>query len=418
MLTGTNLQYTKAHNYRTVLETVRVHGPIARADIARRTALTAQTVSNIVKKLTDGGLVREAAKRQNGRGAPSITLEIDPHGAYSIGLDLDRDHLTALLVDLTGTVRQREHQVLSFPDPDDAVDLMGSVCQSLVEAENLALDDVSGVGVGFPGPIEVSRDDGVTRVANPTAFPKWENVPVVDLLTDRLGLPIYLENNATAAAVGERWYGEDQISNFFYLLFSVGLGGGIVIDGQPYEGFTGNAGELGYIPAAEEDDRPKGGLPPHAGEKPHVGEHFHLPQLYNQLQKEGADVSAPDDLLPLYKRGNRIVHDWVDKGVQNLTTLLLLVEYLIDPEAIYFGGQLPDPIVRDMLERVERGLAERRIRGKTSGPDLKLGTAGRDAAALGVATLPIYEIFAPIPRLLMKNQAVKEVPSLSDYIAA
>jgi hypothetical protein len=71
-----------------------------------------------------------------------------------------------------------------------------------------------------------------------------------------------------------------------------------------------------------------------------------------------------------------------------------------------------------MLERVERGLAERRIRGKTSGPDLKLGTAGRDAAALGVATLPIYEIFAPIPRLLMKNQAVKEVPSLSDYIAA
>lgn len=416
MLTGTNLEFTKDHNYRTVLETVRVYGPLSRADIARRTSLTAQTVSNIVKKLTGGGLIREADKQQNGRGAPAITLEINPHGAYSIGLDLDRDHVTGLLVDLTGTVRQRRHKILSFPGPNDALDLMESICQSLVEGEDLTVNDVSGVGIGFPGPIEVRRGDGGTRVVNPTAFPKWENVPVVDLLTECLGLPIYLENNATAAAVGERWYGDEQISNFFYLLFSAGLGGGIIIDGQPYEGYSGNAGELGYVPAIGSQQRSNERLPSQAGEEPHVGEHFHLPQLYERLREQGADVEAPEDLLPLYENGNGTVHEWVDEGVENLSTLLLLVEYLIDPEAIFFGGRLPDPIFSDMIERVDAGLSASRIRGKTAGPTLKLGTAGRDAAALGVATLPIYEIFAPIPRLLMKNQAVNEVPSLSDYI--
>jgi len=87
MLTGTNLTYTKAYNFRIVFETIRLHGPISRADVARRTSLTAQTVSNIVNRLLEQNFVQEGKKFQKKRGAPSTTLEVNSEGAYSVGLD-------------------------------------------------------------------------------------------------------------------------------------------------------------------------------------------------------------------------------------------------------------------------------------------------------------------------------------------
>ena len=117
MLTGTNLVHAKAYNDRIVLETIRLHGPISRAEVARHTELTAQTVSNIARRLMAAGLIQETHRLQEGRGAPAIALQINPEGAFSIGLDLDKDHLTGILVDLIGNVRQRIHHRLHFPPP-------------------------------------------------------------------------------------------------------------------------------------------------------------------------------------------------------------------------------------------------------------------------------------------------------------
>ena len=94
VLTGTNLVYTKKYNLRIVHEVIRVYGPLSRADVARHTQLSVQTVSNLVKELLELRLVQEGGRRSEGRGAPSTELTINPDGAYAIGLDLDRDHLT------------------------------------------------------------------------------------------------------------------------------------------------------------------------------------------------------------------------------------------------------------------------------------------------------------------------------------
>lgn len=405
MLTGTNLKYTKAYNYRIVLETIRLFAPLSRADIARRSALTPQTVSNIVKRLINASLIREADKRREGRGAPSITLEINPDGAYSIGIDLDRDHLTGVLVDLSGAVVQRVHFERNFPSPAQALDLITDMVEQFTAYPDLAPNRISGVGIGFPGPIEITDGNVVTNMVNPKAFPGWQHVPVVDLLTEHIDLPIYLENNATAAAVGERWYGAGQhLSNFFYTFFGVGLGGGIIINGRPYGGHTRNAGELGYIPTI------------HNGEATgysHVGEHFHLPHLYETLREQGFVASNPSDLLPLHEQGNSHLMEWLDAAIRHLATLLLTIEYLIDPEVIFFGGRLPTPLLGTMIDRLDEMLPTLRISGKPKGPVLKRATAGEDAAALGVATLPIYDYFAPAPSRLMKNQSDGQTSPLS-----
>lgn len=398
MLFGTNLKHTKAYNYRIVLETIRLYGPIPRSEVARRTELTAQTVSNITRKLLALDLIREAERVQDGRGAPAIALELNPAGAFSIGLDLDKDHLTGVLVDLKGHVRQRIRHDLSFPPPEIAMDLMTATTQQLMAAEGLTAGQVSGVGVGFPGPLVVDKGRAKQYAVNPTAFPGWDNVPVVDLLHARLGLPIFLENNATAAAIGERWYGAGQhIETFFYVFFGVGLGGGLILNGHPYEGFTGNAGELGYIPLHESPSDVAEDTPPH------LGLHFNLPRLYRTLAQEGITESSSAQLTELYHQQHPTLMAWLDTGARLLAPTVLAIEFLIDPQAIFFGGRLPEVLIKALLDRLHTQLPALRLMGKPTTPDLLLATSGADAAALGVATLPMYATFAPAHDVLVKG---------------
>jgi predicted NBD/HSP70 family sugar kinase len=400
VLTGTNLVYTKQYNLRIVHEVIRLYGPLSRADIARHTELSVQTVSNLVKELLDLRLVQEGGRRSEGRGAPSTDLTINPDGAYALGLDLDRDHLTGILVDLAGQVRQRIHVDFDSPSPEQALDMMCDIAKSLVERQGLGLDQVAGLGVGVPGPMH-HTEDGKGYLVNPIALPGWQKIPLADWLRDRLGMPVYLENNATAAAVGERWYGAGrQLGTFFYIYFGSGLGGGLVMNGQPYGGFTGNAGEIGYLPTIL--GRGIGGS---AGEEPpYVGQRFNMPRLYARLREEGSDAHLLEDLDRLLAEENPTLLEWMDDASDHLTGLVLAIEYVLDPEAICFGGRLSDRIVGGLMERVARQLPERRITGKASGPKYFLATAGVDAGALGVATLPIYAVFAPEHTVLLKQR--------------
>jgi predicted NBD/HSP70 family sugar kinase len=398
--TGTNLVYTKKYNLRIVHEVIRVFGPVSRADIARHTELSVQTISNLVKELLSLRLVKEGARRTEGRGAPSTSLTLDPDGTYAIGLDLDRDHLTAVLVDLAGAVRQRVHIDLDSPSPEAALELMVETASTLMAREGLRADQVAGVGVGVPGPMH-RAPDGNGYLVNPKAFPGWQDIPLASQLEARLGVPIILENNATAAAVGEHWYGAGrQNGTFFYIYLGSGLGGGLVMHGQPFVGFTGNAGEIGYLSSS------LSGVPPASedGDAAHVGQLFSMSRLYQSLRLDGVSVRRLEDLDDLLTEGHPSLLRWMDTAADHLTGLVLAVEYVLDPQAICFGGRLPARIVAGLMQRVARQLPERRVSGKATWPQHLLATAGVDAAALGVATLPIYEIFAPAPRVLLKQR--------------
>ena len=398
MLTGTNLTYTKAFNYRIVFETIRLFGPISRADIARRSNLTAQTVSNIVKRLLDTHLIQEGQKRQDGRGAPSITLEINPDGAYSIGIDFNRDHLTGILLDLTGNVQQHLFYELETPSPDETVELMSSSIMELMTKQKLAENRISGIGISFPGPIDFSRNKSVATLVNPKAFPNWINVPVLEMLSKQVNVPIFLENNASAAAVGERWYGAGRhVSSFLYIFFGAGLGGGLILNGQLYDGITGNAGEIGYLPYSGQTSMLGN------SSRPHIGEHFNLSKLYQWLNNQGIHVSRPGDLLDLYEKKNPAFMEWFELGKQILAPALLSFEYIVDPEIIFLGGRLPEIIIQDLCGDLKNRMDDMRIEGKKTGPAIKIATAGVDAPALGAATLPMFDLFAPQHDVLIKS---------------
>lgn len=392
MLTGTNPLYTKQYNLRIVHETIRLRGPLTRAEIARETKLTIQTVANLTKELIRLGVIHEVHRRRERRGPPSAVFAIQPGGAFAIGLDLDRDHLTGVLVDLAGEVRARAHQDLDFPSPAEALDLLAGMAESLLDRSGIARSRLSGVGVGVPGLMHrTPKRNGY--LVNPTAFPGWHDVPLAERLQQRLGMPVVVENNATAAALGERWYGAGrEIGTFFYLYFGSGLGGGVVIDGHSYAGVTGNAGEIGYVPSHRL----------HAFS--HVGTYFYLPRLFQLLGQQGTDAHHPEDLGRLYDRHDPVVLSWLDEGAARLAELMLSIEFLLDPEAIFFGGLLPERVLTDLVGRLERLLPEIRMAGKLENPRYLLATAGAEAGALGVATLPIYAAFAPAHAVLLKGR--------------
>lgn len=398
MLVGTNLQYANSYNNRIILETIRLYGPMSRVGVARQTQLTAQTVTNITKKLMNAGLIVEDSRRQSGPGAPSILLRINESAAYSIGIDFDKDHLTVILVNFDGKICQKRTKDVHFPLPQEAIELMVEMVNDILVESGLDRDIIWGIGVGLPGPFAVSEGSTTTKIANPEALPEWQNVPVVRELESRLHIPVILENNASAAAIGEHWYGDGKMmKSFFYVYFGAGLGGGIVINGQLYPGYTGNAGELGYFPTPVFMESGK------KYEHDHLGGYFNVPLLQKKLRALGYDASSIADLADLHGSNNEFVEQWLSDATRNLIPLILAVEYMFDPEAIFFGGRLPESILRSMLDSMHEIMPEQRIARKTKRPKYKIASAGIDAAALGVASLPLYTSFAPQPRLLMKQ---------------
>ena len=402
---GSNLTHTSIHNYRTVLETVRNEGSVSRADIARKTTLSAQTVSNITKKLLNAGLILEADRVQEGRGAPSMSLEINPDGAYSIGLDMDQNHLTGILMDLKGTVRKHVTQSVRFPEPEEAMNLMESTIDLLLGESGIPATDIWGIGIGFPGPLEISEGSIVTNAVNPQAFPGWEHVRLLDEMHQRTGIPVFLENNATAAAIGERWFGRGRtIGTFFYLFLGQGLGGGIVINKIPYPGRYGNAGEIGYVPPYSPIRMPS------PFRKPHVGIHFNMALLLKRITDSGTRIESLGELNHLFLKRNPIVMEWVIRGSELLAPLVLSIEYILDPEAIFFGGSLPGIMIEDMRSRVEKLLPERKVLDDKHGPALLAAEAGNHAAALGVATIPLHEALSPRQSLLANRDSLRINP--------
>jgi len=402
MLQGTNLQYANSFNIRIVIEAIRLFGPVSRGDVAKRTQLTAQTVTNITKKLLAGNLILEGDRVQEGRGAPSILLSLNKDAAFSIGLELDKDHLTGVLIDLDGNMRQRISQPLKLPRSEEAMERMENLVRQLIALEGISNDMIWGVGVGLPGPMLISEGSVLKNIVNPQYFQGWDNVPVVKILEKKLNLPVYLENNASAAAIGERWYGAGKhINNFFYIYIGAGLGGGLFINGQLHSGATGNAGELGYAPILQNEMENSSEL------KPHLGEYFNLALLNEQLDKDGESIQTVEDLERLFVEKNKTVLDWYQTGAEKLVPLLLSIEYLIDPEVIFVGGRLPEMVLEMIIETVGKELPEMRIHKKMKGPEIRRSTAGIDAGALGVATLPLYATFAPIPKFVMDQRTDK-----------
>nr|WP_189107158.1 ROK family transcriptional regulator [Streptomyces camponoticapitis] len=256
--TGANLPSLRSHNSALVLDLLRTagEGGISRLELAESTGLTPQAVSKITARLRTEGLAAGAGQRASTGGKPRTVLCLVPSAAHAVGLHLDRDELTAVVVDLAGTaVAARTVPFDLGAGAAEVVEIAAAQVES-VRAEAEARTDASGatrpgavggspggllgVGVAMPGPLD--HTTGVPQRV--TGFPQWDGFPLRDALAARLGLPVVLDKDTNAAALGLALSGPGD--SFAYLHLGTGLGAGLVLGGALYRGDRTGAGEFGH----------------------------------------------------------------------------------------------------------------------------------------------------------------------------
>jgi predicted NBD/HSP70 family sugar kinase len=396
MLSGTNFEYTRSYNQRVVLQTVRLFEPISRAEIARETKLNIQTVSNIVDELLERGVVETGARRMSGaRGQPPTEIKLNPDGAFSIGLHLDRDHLTGVLVNLQGHTLERVHFEVAYPTPEQAVVLMLEIVARFERQVKDERKSLWGIGIATPGPIE----DASRRLISPPDFPGWDGVSLLDEIGTPTNQPVFVEKDGNAAAIGERWYGAGRAyKDFVYIYLGPGIGGGLILEGHPYRGAMGHAAEFGDVVRTTTNLAAGRGWDDASAENA-----VDLAILYRLMAKRGITVRDPQHLEQLFDAGEPLVLQWLENTAKLLVPPLMILEDLFDPEAVIFGGRLTEPLLNHLLERLRSSLPSRMIRGVPRACRFERSQLVKDAACLGAASLPFFDAIAPSRDALLKQ---------------
>lgn len=381
---GKNPERSRDHNRRVVLDVVRRHGSLGRAHIAKLTHLTSQAVANIVDELVGEGLLMEMGRLRSGRGQPPIQFAVNPEGAATIGVEIAADHMVTVALDLSGRLRAKRITSLRKTAPDY---ILSAFTSELSAVEKSVGARLLGTGVVMPGPFEI---DGMTSVG-PTTLPGWAGIDAAQALSEACGHTVVVENDATAAAVGERLFGAGlTISNFCMIYFGVGVGLGIIQDGVPYRGAFGNAGEIGHVTVV-----PKGRACPSCGQLGCLEGYASVYVLKEKLACAGITDSEFGDLERLHRGEHPVAEEWIDEAATYLGPMVAMLENILDPQTVILGGALPDAIIDDIIIRMGNlptSVASRRQRDL---PRVLRGKTGQLTAALGAASLPFFDIVTP-----------------------
>ena len=389
-LSGTNLKFARDHNMRVTLQAVRLHGPVSRPELAQITGLTPQAIAYMSKELLETQMIMETGRRRGGRGQPAAELAINPDGGYSIGINVDRDHLTILLLDLAGQVRGRVHFEQNYMLPDEVFRRIERAIQDLLNETSLTSDDLVGVGLVIPYKNGYMRSN-----LTPRSYAVWRDYPVADRLHEITGLPVYLENDASASACGELHYGLGfDYRSFFYIFLGVGLGGGLVVNGDYVSGANGLAGEIGYIPIMNGGAKPDQEL--------FLQSKVSLGALYAHLGEHGIQASSPAEISALHAQSDPTIMAWIEQAADNLLMTLITIVCVVNPEAILLGGRLPEAIMSDLIAASEARLVPYRA-NLPSFPPIRRAQCAEDAAALGAAILPFSDLYLPRPADLSRR---------------
>ncbi|MFF2407064.1 ROK family protein [Streptomyces sp. NPDC058092] len=368
-------------NLERVVRAVRMAGSLTQAEIARSTGLSAATVSNIVRELKDGGTVEVTPTSAGGRRARSVSLSGD--AGIVIGVDFGHTHLRVAIGNLA-------HQVLAEESEPMDVDASAAegfgraerLVKRLIETTGISPDKVIGVGLGVPGPIDVESG----TLGSTSILPGWTGINPSEELAGRLGVPVYVDNDANLGALGELVWGSGRgVNDLAYIKVASGVGAGLVIDGHIYRGPGGTAGEIGHITLDESGPVCRCGN--RGCLETFTAARYVLPLLQ---PSHGPDLTM-ERVVQLAREGDpgcrRVIADvgrHIGSGVANLCNLL-------NPSRVVLGGSLAEAgelvlaPIRDSVSRYAIPSAARQL-------SVLPGALGSRAEVLGALALVLSEM--------------------------
>ncbi len=239
-----SFQLIKSLNRSIILNKIRLHAPISRAEIAKQTTLTPPTVSNIVKELLENGIVVETNQGESSGGRKPTLLKINSNAYYMIGIDIGPKYLRIITANLNGTILQSAQKSIPIPISNQTLlDFVTQQIYTLIQAHEQEIEKFIGIGVGMHGVVDVLRGESLYAPSL-----NLRQIPIKEALETEFKLPVFVENDARVMALGEAWFGKGSHSeNFITVNVGRGIGAGIMINGKLFYGENFIAGEIGHM---------------------------------------------------------------------------------------------------------------------------------------------------------------------------
>lgn len=377
-------------NRSSVLNTIKMHGPIGRAEIARRTGLSPATITAITAELIHKNLIHEKSAGDSSGGRPPILLALNPRGGYVIGIKLTEDTAIAALTDLEATVIAKSSTILTGHNPDQVVLDVDRIVGSLVGASGVQKKQLLGIGVGLAGIV-----DSVRGILRQSPISGWQDVPLRELLRRKLRVLVSIENDVNTLTLAEKYFGSGQgVDHFLTVTVGRGVGLGIVMNGRLYHGAGGGAGEFGHTVID-----PLG--PTCAcGKRGCLETYVADPGLVRMANEAAGRGELPHpiggvlELLALAKNGNPAAIAIFERagkilgqGIANLITLFNPQKIILSGE----GARAGDLLFAPMFDAVQ----ELALPGLLQETKVQIDPWGDDAWARGAASLVLRELFEP-----------------------
>lgn len=396
MLTGDQDKIRKI-NKSIVMNTLRIHAPISRARIANLTGLNRSTVSNIVNALIEEGLVSENELEGSKVGRPSISLGLRPDGGAVIGMEIGVDFIAILLTNFVAETLWETRIETSPSKPQSSI--IGQAEQLVDQALSIAKEKhlrPLGLGVGLPGLINLNQGE---LIIAPNL--NWKNVPLRLMWNQRFHLPVYIENEANLAALGEYYFGVAKgIDNFVYLSSGIGLGGGIMIGGNLFRGGYGYAGEIGHIQRDPQGE--KCGCGRIGCWETQVGPRAVLRRMKKELQIH-SDQSLLDAchgnfdnltfeiVVKFAVEGDSVCRQAIEDVATYLGAGIADLVNVFNPQLVVIGGAFI--LGKDILQPIiERAIFSNALQPSADSLRIAFSERGVDACALGAVAIVLDDI--------------------------
>jgi predicted NBD/HSP70 family sugar kinase len=388
---GTTQAGVRLYNERLILSLVRLHGQLPKAEMARLTGLSAQTVSVIVRQLEGDGLLRRQTPRRGKVGQPLVPFELDPEGAFSIGLKVGRRSGDLMLLDLAGQVRHTIHRPYAFPSPAELVAfLTAGVEELIVGLSDRQRERISGIGIAAPFELWNWADE----VGAPhDVLMAWREFDLQAEIARLFPWPVHFCNDASAACAAELLFGRGrELSDFAYFYLGYFIGGGVVLNGNLYLGRRGNAGALASFPITSAEGRPE-----------QLVHGTSLAALERDIARDGGDPELLWRDLANWAGAGPALERWMERAAAEVATASAGVMAVLDCTAIIIDGAVPLAVRSRFVAAVQKALQSVDRQGLAEFPVLE-GTIGADARALGAASLPLFDNFIINRNVLFKEK--------------
>ena len=389
-------------NERVVLQAIRLNGSVSKADIARLTRLTPQTVQIIIARLEADALVVKLDPTRGKVGQPSVPMALNPDGAFSIGIKIGRRSLDMLLLDFTGQVRERASLSYAFPDPDTLFGEIETRLQHLVQALPFKLRSRLH-GVGVAAPLSLGGWQALLGI-RPRQAAKWAQIDIRERVTAMTDLPVEFVKDTAAACVAELVAGRGRdIGSFLYVFIDTFIGGGLVIDSQLRGGLNGNAGavgslSLGIVRSAQGAQGAGGKAAAPPGQLLSLAS---LVALEARFSAHGLEAGAALDARAMQKPWRSHTDRWLREAGPAVAFAVHNAACLLDLDGVIIDGSFSRELLHATLAAVSDALDRCNWEG-VARPAVLEGTIGSDARAMGGALLPLYANFAPDRDLFLK----------------